>query len=60
VNDETCFRSTEQASYISDDVMDSSLIRGSLNSEKSMVIPSQATVAPWACVETIQEPAYLS
>ena len=50
----------KMAAYVSNDIRNSSLIRGSLNSEKGMVIPSQATAMPWACVTTIQEPAYLN
>ena len=52
---------SNSASYSSNAIINkSSLIRGSLNSGKSMVIPSQAAAMPWACVETIQEPAYIN
>ena len=50
----------KQAACFSNDAMNSSLIRGNLNPEMDMAIPSQAKAMPWACVETIQEPAYLN
>jgi HK97 family phage major capsid protein len=66
LTDQTVFRfvyrcdGRKLAAHSSNAMMNSSLIRGTLNSEKSMAIPSQATAMPWACVETVQEPAYLN
>jgi HK97 family phage major capsid protein len=59
-NDETAFRSDKRAAYVSDDIMNSSLIRGSLNSKEHGNPEPSRGFMPWACVETIQEPAYLS
>lgn len=50
----------DMAAYISDDVTKQPPKRGNLNSEMNMAIPCQAAAMPWACVETIQRPAYLS
>lgn len=66
VNDETAFRfiyrvnNDSSAPYASDDIMNSSLIRGSLNSKEYGNPEPSRGYMPWACVETIQEPAYLS
>ena len=60
VNDETAFRSDKWAAYVSDDIMNSSLIRGSLTSKEYGNPEPSKGFMPWACVETIQEPAYLS
>ena len=58
--DESVFRSTKQAALDSNVEMNSSLIRGSLNSkEQGNPEPSRGFM-PWACVETIQEPAYFN
>lgn len=65
VNDESCFRfvyrvnQDTSAPHISNDMVNSSLIRGTLNDEQGNPEPSKGYL-PWACVETIQEPAYLN
>jgi HK97 family phage major capsid protein len=60
VNDETCFRSIKQAAYVSNDICNSSLIRGNLNSKEHGNPEPSKGFMPWACVEAIQEPTYLN